>query len=208
MRIPVKVPSLPFAATEAYVGHWYRSYGEMVARNETLVELQIKGEIILIKAPQAGFLEILSLPELIEVGAILCYLKPGLANLTLDEEQGTLIHEIYCPENVTTSMEFELRRKQRESAAKLGRGFGTGLAAPQAQNTRQEQNTRATAQVEQARRFKVNPLLANSSQFAGDFKAAPAAVPSEAELSPALRNELSPGARPQLGPSAPTPKPM
>ncbi len=205
MRIPIKVPSLPFAAAVAHVGHWYRIHGEVVARNETIVELRVGSEIIPIIASQAGLLEVLSIPETIEVGDILCYLKTGLPNLIWDEQQETLLLETYRPQEVTTSMEFDLRRKLRElGEAKLGKGFGTGLASPQVQNPRQEQGAKVQGKMEQARRFEVNPLLANSSQFSGNFKAAPAAVPSEAELAP----HLALGASPQLGPSpsAPTPR--
>lgn len=211
MSIAIKVPSLPFAAAEARLGHWYKAVDEVVARGEVLVELLIRDEVMPILAPQAGIVEriFFSLGETAAVGAVIAQLKTGLPNLVWDAEQGMLILDSYRAGGVTTSMEYELRQLLRQGEAKLGNGFGSGLALPQVQSPQQDHGYGMGAGAQAGRQFKSNPLLADSSQFAGDFKdPRVTTVPANPEAQQAPQNAPTLGASPQLGPSAPSLKPL
>ncbi len=207
MSIAIKVPALPYAAAEARVGHWYRSVNEVVARGEMLVELLVQGEIIAILAPQPGILKQIFFTEnqTAPVGAILALIETGLPNLVWDAQQETLILDNYRAGGVTSSMEYELRIMLREKVGKLANGFGSALALPQANASQQEHGLQHGAM--EQRRFEQNPLLKDSSQFAGDPKGRANTVPANREAQVEPQNAPSLSAKLNLTPSAPTPKP-
>jgi len=203
MSIAIKVPSLPHAAHEARVRHWYKSVNEVIARGEVLVELLVRDTVLPILAPQAGLVERIFFPEgeTVNVAAVIALLKSGLPNLRWDPEQSTLILETYRAQTVTTSMEYELRQMLRQGEAKFGKGFGSGLALPQIRNTQPEHGMGMGEQAYP--QFKSHPLLAPKSQHAGDVKANPV-TPEQAQHNPQYKPNLSLTSTPQLGPSAPT----
>lgn len=210
MSTVVRVPKLPFSESSAQVGHWYKAHrGELVARGELLVELIVQSERIPIVAPHAGILEkiFVSTGETAKVSEPLVLLQTNLPNLVWDEQEQALIADTYRAQGVTTSMEYELRQLIRLGEGKLGKGFGTALALPQIR-TAPEEGMGYGAEMAAQRHFKTNPLLAESSQFAGDFKdPRVTTVPSNPEAQQAPQNAPTLAAQPQPGPSAPAPKP-
>ena len=211
MSIPIKVPSLPYSALEARVGHWYRAVGEAIAFEEVLLELTVRDEVVSIKAPRSGILEkiFFQTGEGVSVSTVLALLKPNLPGLLWDEEQQALIQDIYRADGVNASMEYELRQLIRQGEGKLGKGFGSALALPQVQeNQSPAMGMGAQMQAAAQQRFKAHPHLANSSQFSGDFKdPRVTVVPANAGAQRAPQNAPTLGAQPQAGLSAPTPKP-
>lgn len=209
MSIPVKIPSLPFSMNQARIGHWYKNLDEVVARHEILLELEVHGEVIPIVAPQAGILEkkFFNSGDFAEVGAVVALLKSGLPNLVWDEERKTLILDSYKAADVDPSMEYALRQMIRLGEGKIGKGFGSGMALPQTPPSTEP--GLGMGKVEQTKYFKSQPKLAESSQFAGDYKDPNVTrVPENegAQLNP--QNAPTLGASPKMGPGAPTPKPM
>jgi len=205
MSIAVKVPVLPFSASYARVGHWYKALNEVVGRGETLVELLVRDEVLSITAPQAGLIKqiFFSEGETVAVAAVLAELETGLPNLVWDPEKKTLILETYRASGVTTSMEYELRQHIRQGEAKFGQGIGSGLALPQSKSPESEHGL--GTEMETQPQLKSQPLIAPSSQFAGNFRnPSVIAVPSEAKYAPQYAHTLA--ARPQAG-AAPSPKP-
>ena len=208
MSIAIKVPHLPYALSEARVGHWYKAVDELVARGEILVELLVRGEIVPVLAPQAGIVEriFFNEGETAAVGAILAQLKSGLPNLVWDSEQETLILDNYRAVGATESMEYALRLRRRQFQQKFGIGVGN-LALPQMENAQQEFGMEAGEDMR--KRFKANPKLKESSQFSGDYKdPRVTTIPANAEAQKAPQNAPTLNPKPQLGPGTPTLRPI
>ncbi|MBS0350496.1 MAG: hypothetical protein JSR33_04775 [Proteobacteria bacterium] len=212
MSTVIKVPPLPYGAAEATVGHWYKKINEVVARNEILVELWVRDEIIPIYAPQPGILERILLTEntIAPVQAVLAWIKTGLPNLVWDPELDGLILDNYRADGVNSSMEYELRIMLREKVAKNAKGFGSGLALPQQPQTQAAGHGQGHGHgqdygIGQSSEFETHPFLGDSSQFAGDRKDPRVnTIPSNEEFSLeyAYANRLGLSAMP--APSAPT----
>ena len=207
MSTAVKVPILPQSLREARINRWRRRVGEIIAREEALVELAVNGEIIVIVAPQAGLIEKIFFQEnqIAVVGDVLALLKSGLPNLVWDEEQQALILDSYKAPDVSTSMEYELRQMIRVGEGKIGAGFGSGLALPQIPSSTEYGAGMAE---EMGQDFKSNPKIAVSPQFSGDRKNPNVtSVPENPGAKASPQNAPTLGASPRLGPSAPTPRP-
>src|SRR6185369_5487308 len=56
MRIEVKVPQLPESVAEATLVSWHKKLGDMVARDENLVDVETDKVVLELPAPQAGVL--------------------------------------------------------------------------------------------------------------------------------------------------------
>jgi pyruvate/2-oxoglutarate dehydrogenase complex dihydrolipoamide acyltransferase (E2) component len=208
MSIVIKVPSLPQNLTEVRVERLHCQVGDMVPRDEVLVELSAGGKLLTICAPQAGVIERIFFSEgqNAAAGAVIIHLKSGLPNLKWDSEAGTLILDTYHAVGVTTSMEYDLRQMRRQGQQKFGKGVGNTLALPQIENTQQPELGMG-AEFETRRRFKVHPKL-DSSQFSGPPNPRNTTIPSSAEAQKAPQNAPTLNPRPQAGLGAPTPKPL
>ena len=57
MSIEIKVPVLPESVTDATVAKWYKSVGDMVSRDENLVDLETDKVMLEVPAPQGGVLQ-------------------------------------------------------------------------------------------------------------------------------------------------------
>ena len=202
MSIAIKVPVLPFSAAAAGVGHWYRKVGEVIARDEVLVELHVRGSVLQVLAPQAGVVEriLFQQNDQAAVGEILAYLKTGLPNLVWDIDQQSLVLETYHAEGITAGMEYDLRQMLR-SKVKFGNGFGSGLALPQFPNEAPGVSQGLAAEMPVRSQFKSHPKL-QSPQFSGAERAK--TIPSTPEAQRAPQNAPTLNPKPQLGPGAPT----
>ena len=56
MRVEVKVPQLPESVAEATLVSWHKKLGDMVARDENLVDVETDKVVLELPAPQAGVL--------------------------------------------------------------------------------------------------------------------------------------------------------
>ncbi|MBA3520712.1 MAG: E3 binding domain-containing protein, partial [Rhizobiales bacterium] len=79
MATEIKVPTLGESVAEATVGQWFKKEGDVVARDEPLVELETDKVTIEVPAPAAGRLESISVKdgETVGVGALLGMLAEG-----------------------------------------------------------------------------------------------------------------------------------
>ncbi len=57
MTIEIKVPVLPESVADALIAKWYKSEGDMVSRDENLVDLETDKVMLEVPAPQGGVLE-------------------------------------------------------------------------------------------------------------------------------------------------------
>jgi pyruvate/2-oxoglutarate dehydrogenase complex dihydrolipoamide acyltransferase (E2) component len=204
MRIAIKVPVLPFSAATAEVGHWYRKIGEVIARDEVLVELRVRGHLLPVLATQAGVIKqiLFQQNDQAAAGEILAYLETGLPNLVWNSEQG-LVLESYHAEGITAGMEYDLRQLLR-SKTKFGNGFGSGLALPQFPNETPNYGQGRGMGASAHSQFKSHPSL-QSPQFSGNFKDPRVnTVPSTPEAQRAPQNVLALSPKPNLAPGAPT----
>lgn len=203
MTIIIKVPILS-TTHPIKVNQWHKKLGDWVARGETLVDLKVDNELLPIIASQAGIVEkiFFQTDEEVKIQATLAILKESLPNIAWDEEQQTLILQTYYCDS-KPGMEYELRQLLRTGEGQYG-GYGSALALPQ---NREQANPGMgeDAQMTTQKYLKSNPLLAQSSQFSGDFKdPRVTSVPSEigAQVSP----QNAPSFQHQPG-SAPSPAP-
>jgi 2-oxoglutarate dehydrogenase E2 component (dihydrolipoamide succinyltransferase) len=75
----ITVPTLGESVTEATVGHWLKSAGDSVAKDEVLVELETDKVSVEVPAPEAGTLSEIVAKEgdTVEIGALLAKLGAG-----------------------------------------------------------------------------------------------------------------------------------
>jgi 2-oxoglutarate dehydrogenase E2 component (dihydrolipoamide succinyltransferase) len=79
MATEIKVPTLGESVTEATIGQWFKKEGDLVTRDEPLVELETDKVTIEVPAPVAGRLEKIAVQggETVGVGALLAMLAEG-----------------------------------------------------------------------------------------------------------------------------------
>jgi 2-oxoglutarate dehydrogenase E2 component (dihydrolipoamide succinyltransferase) len=90
MAIEVKAPSLGESVSEIYVGRWYKSPGDSVAKDEPLVELESDKATIDLPAAESGKLIEVFKPSgsTVEIGEVLALLEPGaVADLSKPSRQ-------------------------------------------------------------------------------------------------------------------------
>ena len=77
--IEIKVPMLPESVADATVLTWHKKPGDLVERDENIVELETDKVVLEVPAPEAGILVAIEKPEGTNVVAdeILASLKPG-----------------------------------------------------------------------------------------------------------------------------------
>ncbi len=208
MSIPVKVPPLQRGLAVATINHWYKAVGEIVARNEILVELITRaGDVIPVIANQAGVVEeiLFAAGAIVETNTTIAFLKAGLPNLVWDFEKKTLILDSYQTHDkgMTAQTEFATRELMRKGEGKFGNGFAEGLAHMPERNL--EHGHELGMGEFQSNFYKSQPLLRDKSQFVGvDPNATRVPANREAQDSPQMALHLAPSPHPGMSPS---PKP-
>lgn len=56
MTIEIKVPDLPESVADATIATWHKKPGDLVARDEVLVDIETDKVVLEVPAPQAGVL--------------------------------------------------------------------------------------------------------------------------------------------------------
>lgn len=79
MTIEILVPDLPESVADATVATWHKKPGDMVARDEVIVEIETDKVVLEVPAPDAGVLEAILEQEGATVLSkqLLARLKPG-----------------------------------------------------------------------------------------------------------------------------------
>jgi len=79
MTIEIKVPTLPESVSDATVAKWYKSEGDVIARDENLVDLETDKVMLEVPAPKAGVIEKIIVAEgtVVTSGTLLALLKEG-----------------------------------------------------------------------------------------------------------------------------------
>jgi pyruvate/2-oxoglutarate dehydrogenase complex dihydrolipoamide acyltransferase (E2) component len=211
MSIAIKTPPLPNAAAQARVGDWCKQEGDIIASHELFVEIWVGDERIAVYAPQAGRVKhrFFSSGDTVVTGDVLAQLETtGFPNLVWQDDGSLKLETYRVPEEVTTSMEYELRQLLRNGEGKIGKGFGSGLAPPQLSADKQAQEMGFEAGMGEINPFKPHPALMEASQFSGDEKDQQAiSIPSNAQAQKVPQNAPTLSARLQPSPQAPTPRP-
>lgn len=79
MSIEIKVPTLPESVTDATVSKWYKAAGEVINRDDNLVDLETDKVMLEVPAPQGGVIEKILIEEgaIVNEGTVLAILKEG-----------------------------------------------------------------------------------------------------------------------------------
>jgi 2-oxoglutarate dehydrogenase E2 component (dihydrolipoamide succinyltransferase) len=79
MKMEIRVPTLGESMTEATVGQWFKSVGESVAQDESLLELETDKVTVEVPAPVSGTLTeiIVETGTTVEIGALLGSVEEG-----------------------------------------------------------------------------------------------------------------------------------
>lgn len=81
MTIELKVPMLPESVADAAVAKWYKKVGDVVSRDENLVDLETDKVMLEVPAPQDGVIEEIIKPEgsTVLANEVIAKIKPGAA---------------------------------------------------------------------------------------------------------------------------------
>ncbi len=81
MSIEIKVPTLPESVTDATVSKWYKAVGEVINRDDNLVDLETDKVMLEVPAPQGGVIDKILIEEgtIVNEGTVLAILKEGAA---------------------------------------------------------------------------------------------------------------------------------
>jgi 2-oxoglutarate dehydrogenase E2 component (dihydrolipoamide succinyltransferase) len=79
MTIEIKVPVLPESVTDAVVAKWYKSAGDVISRDENLVDLETDKVMLEVPAPQGGVVEQVLFDEgaTVTAGQVLAIIAEG-----------------------------------------------------------------------------------------------------------------------------------
>lgn len=133
MTIDILVPDLPESVTDATIATWHKKPGELVARDEVLVEVETDKVVLEIPAPQAGMLE-----QIIEESGAIVQSKQLIAKLVsaaaaeknesdavaAAEPQATTVAENEETQALTPSARRELAQHELSASAITGSGVG------------------------------------------------------------------------------------
>ena len=80
MSIEIRVPTLGESITEATVGNWYKSTGDVVEQDEVVCDLDTEKVAIEVRAPKGGILSeiVADKGEDVSVDALLATLSEGI----------------------------------------------------------------------------------------------------------------------------------
>ncbi|MYJ87422.1 MAG: dihydrolipoamide succinyltransferase, partial [Rhodobacteraceae bacterium] len=80
MSIEIRVPTLGESITEATVGNWYKSTGDVVEQDEVVCDLDTEKVAIEVRAPKGGILSeiVADKGEDVSVDALLAMLSEGI----------------------------------------------------------------------------------------------------------------------------------
>lgn len=128
MTIEVKVPMLPESVADATVVTWHKKPGEMVKRDDNLVDLETDKVVLEVPAPADGVMgEIVK-----QVGTVV---KAGeiLANLNTDKEVNMKTEQPSTSSSAATPV------TEKNRTTNSGSGGGANLAGPAARRSAAEQ---------------------------------------------------------------------
>lgn len=79
MSVEIKVPTLPESVADALVSKWYKNVGEVIERDENLVDLETDKVMLEVPAPKGGVIEKILVPEgeTVTAGQVLAIIKEG-----------------------------------------------------------------------------------------------------------------------------------
>lgn len=79
MSIEIKVPMLPESVADAVIAKWYKKAGDVIARDENLVDLETDKVMLEVPAPKGGVIEKIVVEEgaVVKAGELLAIIKEG-----------------------------------------------------------------------------------------------------------------------------------
>ncbi|MBY7858375.1 2-oxoglutarate dehydrogenase complex dihydrolipoyllysine-residue succinyltransferase [Vibrio fluvialis] len=136
MTVEILVPDLPESVADATVATWHKQPGDVVARDEVIVEIETDKVVLEVPAPEAGVLEVI----LEEEGAtvlskqLLARLKPGAVagepttdTTSATESSPDKRHKATLTEETSDALSPAVRRLLAEHNLEAGQVKGTGV---------------------------------------------------------------------------------
>ncbi|EKO3508862.1 2-oxoglutarate dehydrogenase complex dihydrolipoyllysine-residue succinyltransferase [Vibrio fluvialis] len=136
MTVEILVPDLPESVADATVATWHKQPGDVVARDEVIVEIETDKVVLEVPAPEAGVLEAI----LEEEGAtvlskqLLARLKPGAVagepttdTTSATESSPDKRHKATLTEETSDALSPAVRRLLAEHNLEAGHVKGTGV---------------------------------------------------------------------------------
>ncbi|MBL4236688.1 2-oxoglutarate dehydrogenase complex dihydrolipoyllysine-residue succinyltransferase [Vibrio fluvialis] len=136
MTVEILVPDLPESVADATVATWHKQPGDVVARDEVIVEIETDKVVLEVPAPEAGVLEAI----LEEEGAtvlskqLLARLKPGAVagepttdTTSATESSPDKRHKATLTEETSDALSPAVRRLLAEHNLEAGQVKGTGV---------------------------------------------------------------------------------
>ncbi|EKO3416998.1 2-oxoglutarate dehydrogenase complex dihydrolipoyllysine-residue succinyltransferase [Vibrio fluvialis] len=136
MTVEILVPDLPESVADATVATWHKQPGDVVARDEVIVEIETDKVVLEVPAPEAGVLEAI----LEEEGAtvlskqLLARLKPGAVagepttdTTSATESSPDKRHKATLTEETSDALSPAVRRLLAEHSLEAGQVKGTGV---------------------------------------------------------------------------------
>jgi hypothetical protein len=119
-------------------------------------------------------------------------LRSGLPDLVWDEEQETLIWNVYNAGR-DESKRYDLQQLLRAQEGKIGKGFGNTLALPQSAEENRSEAGQGYGQGYQ-KQYLNHPAFQDTQQMSGDFKNPRVMLPSSeaAQREPHMAPAFSP----------------
>ncbi len=131
MSIEVKVPSLPESVADATVAQWLKKAGDVVKRDETILELETDKVMLEVPAPQDGVLEVILKPVGSTVSAqeVLATIKAGAAPVQQSPAKEQAKESVVAQppsSSLTTELSPAVRRVVAEHGVDVTQLKGTG----------------------------------------------------------------------------------
>jgi 2-oxoglutarate dehydrogenase E2 component (dihydrolipoamide succinyltransferase) len=105
MSIEIKVPQLPESVSDATLVAWHRQVGDVVARDENLVDLETDKVVLEVPAPAAGVLKEIMVKDgaTVVAGDVIAILEEGAAGDETVAAAGSAEPEVEAPDESTAA---------------------------------------------------------------------------------------------------------
>ena len=96
MSIEIKVPQLPESVSDATLVAWHKKAGDLVTRDENLVDLETDKVVLEVPAPASGVLQEIKIGdgETVLAGDVLALLEPGEGAATSEEPEEVKVESV------------------------------------------------------------------------------------------------------------------
>ncbi|MBL4647412.1 MAG: 2-oxoglutarate dehydrogenase complex dihydrolipoyllysine-residue succinyltransferase [Gammaproteobacteria bacterium] len=129
MSIEIKVPVLPESVVDAVIATWHKKAGEMIERDENIVDLETDKVVLEVPAPADGILEkiVIAAGETVTAGTVIAILKEGIvASNSVPEKTVRTTPAIAAENSASDTLSPAVRRLVEEHGVDVSYITGSG----------------------------------------------------------------------------------